>query len=105
MVFSYRPKFDGGGSKWPQLHHIIISSLLLGQFITAVSFALKGNIIQGLVIAFCVVPTLMYNSIILEKFTRHFRDASLMQTSKVDSVDQAKEEGRDSWLKREEFRR
>jgi len=31
MVFSYRPKFDGGGSKWPQLHHIIISSLLLGQ--------------------------------------------------------------------------
>jgi len=31
LVFTYRPKFDGGGDKWPELHHIIITSMLLGQ--------------------------------------------------------------------------
>ena len=31
VVFAYRPRFDGGGDKWPKLHHIIVTSLLLGQ--------------------------------------------------------------------------
>lgn len=31
LIFAYRPKFDGGGDKWPKLHHIIVSSLILGQ--------------------------------------------------------------------------
>ena len=31
MIFAYRPIFDGGGDKWPQLHHIIVTSLVLGQ--------------------------------------------------------------------------
>ena len=31
IVFAYRPVFDGGGAKWPSLHHIIVSSLILGQ--------------------------------------------------------------------------
>lgn len=31
LVFEYRPKFDGGGDKWPKLHHMLVSSLVLGQ--------------------------------------------------------------------------
>ena len=31
VVFAYRPVFEGGGDKWPKLHHIIITSLLLSQ--------------------------------------------------------------------------
>ena len=38
VVFAYRPKFDSGGDKWPNLHHIVISSLLLGQ-VSQIMFA------------------------------------------------------------------
>jgi hypothetical protein len=31
LIFVYRPRYDGGGNKWPALHEIIISSLVLGQ--------------------------------------------------------------------------
>lgn len=31
LVFVYRPRFDGGGDKWPYLHDMVISSLILGQ--------------------------------------------------------------------------
>jgi hypothetical protein len=31
LVFVFKPKYDGGGDKWPQLHQIIISSMILGQ--------------------------------------------------------------------------
>jgi hypothetical protein len=37
LVFVYRPKFDGGGDKWPYLHDMVISSLILGQ-VSAIMF-------------------------------------------------------------------
>jgi len=49
LVFVYRPRWDGGGDKFPTLHHIIISSLLLGQLIIAFTLILKENIIEGLI--------------------------------------------------------
>jgi hypothetical protein len=38
LVFVYRPKFDGGGDKWPYLHDMVISSLILGQ-VSAIMFS------------------------------------------------------------------
>jgi hypothetical protein len=31
LIFVYRPKYDGGGNKWPILHDVIISTLILSQ--------------------------------------------------------------------------
>lgn len=31
LIFVFKPKYDGGGDKWPQLHQIILSSMILGQ--------------------------------------------------------------------------
>eukprot|EP00536_Pseudo-nitzschia_multiseries_P003826 jgi/Psemu1/237046/estExt_Genewise1.C_600084 len=102
MIFAYRPKFDGGGDKWPELYHIVLTSLVLGQLMTGISFLSKGNIYEGLIVAFCVVPTLLYNSIIQDRFSRQFNDASLLQTGKIYNVRKS-ESG--SMQEREEFRR
>lgn len=69
--------------KWPKLHHIIISSLLLGQFLTSLSFALKGNIVEGLSIGCCIIPTLIYNSTILSLFLKTYRDGGLVQAGRM----------------------
>lgn len=105
VLFAYRPRFDGGGDKWPKLHHIIITSLLLGQCITSISLVLKGNLLEGVIIGFWIVPTLLFDSIIKEKYLRQFHDASLRYTGKMYTAQKVKEEGKDSWPQREEFRR
>mmetsp|Transcript_106364 Transcript_106364/g.216917 ORF Transcript_106364/g.216917 Transcript_106364/m.216917 type:complete len:1248 (+) Transcript_106364:328-4071(+) len=104
MIFAYRPIFDGGGDKWPQLHHIIVTSLVLGQIITAITFLLKGNVLEGLIIGACIVPTLLYSSVLLERFSRSYRDASLLHTGRMNNAHQEKMLT-DSWEEREEFRR
>ena len=68
---------------------------------TAITFLLKGNLVEGLIIGFCIIPTLLYNSIILEKFLRPFRDAALLQTGRMYHVT----DNTNSWVEREEFRR
>jgi len=101
LVFAYRPRFDGGGDKWPKLHHIIITSLLLGQLITSFVLLLKLNIIEGLIILFCIIPTLLYNGIIKEKYFRPYKDAALLQTGRL-HYNSSKSY---SWQEREEMRR
>mmetsp|Transcript_24447 Transcript_24447/g.67563 ORF Transcript_24447/g.67563 Transcript_24447/m.67563 type:complete len:1179 (+) Transcript_24447:381-3917(+) len=102
IFFGYRPRFDGGGDKWPELYHIVVTSLLLGQLVTGASIILKGNIIEGVIIVCCIIPTLLYNSVTLDKYFRQFSDTSLLQTDKIDD---ANKESYDSMQEREEFRR
>lgn len=147
VIFAYRPKFDSGGEKWPNLHRMIISSLLLGQVrvkyarnligrwiesfflqldsgvqkfcliyssfsvlsfeqvITGLSLLLKGNYFAGLFIGLWTIPTLIFNAIVRETFTRPFKDACLRFTGKIYKRAYKEEEGPDPWQDREEFRR
>lgn len=105
LIFTYRPKFDSGGDKWPKLHHIIISSLLLGQFLTSLSFALKGNIVEGLIIGCCIIPTLIYNSTILSLFLKTYRDGGLVQAGRMHYGRRRSSRSISSEMEREEFRR
>ena len=66
------------------------------------SFLLKGNIAEGFIIGSCIIVTLVYNNIILEKFLRPFKDASLHKTGMMYTKHQRHGE---SWQDREEFRR
>jgi hypothetical protein len=70
-----------------------------------ITFLLKGNLIEGLIIGACTIPTLLFNTLILDNFLRPFRDASLRHTGRINRANQAKEEDKDSWQEREEFRR
>lgn len=105
LVFGYRPTFDGGGDKWPYLHHMIITSLLLGQLITGVTLCTKGNALEGFFILFLMIPTLVYNNIIFEKFNRPFQDAALLQSCRMYSGTDDPTAKTRSWLQREEYRR
>ena len=53
----------------------------------------------------CVIPTLLYNKILLEKFLRPFRDAALLQSSRMYSQTDSSGHHNRSWLEREEYRR
>lgn len=87
---------------------MIVTSLLLGQVITAITLVLKQNVWEGFFIALFIIPTVLYNSIILEKYLRPYQDAALLQTSRM-----YYQYGRDSnpsintssWLEQEEYRR
>jgi hypothetical protein len=102
LVFSYRPRFDGGGDKWPKLHKIIITSLLWGQLLTCLVFLLKMNILEGITIGLSIVPTLLYNDIILEKYLPPYKDAALLQTGRLHHNWSSNSS---SWQEREEMRR
>ncbi len=105
VVFAYRPRFDSGGDKWPKLHHMVITSLLLGQVLTMFTFLLKGNYVAGVLIGACIIPTLIFNNIVLEKFKLPFNDASLHFTGRLQRGQHKVEENEDRWKEREEFRR
>jgi hypothetical protein len=78
------------------------------QVITAITLVLKQNVWEGFSIALSIVPTVLYNSIILEKYLRPYQDAALLQSSRM-----YYQHGRDSnpsintssWLEQEEYRR
>ena len=69
------------------------------------TFLLKGNYVAGLFIGACIIPTLVFNSIVLEKFLKPFRDASLHYTGRIHRKDVEAREDTDPWREREEFRR
>jgi hypothetical protein len=54
----------------------------------------------GLIIVW-IIPTLLYNDIVQEKFLRPYRDAALLQTSRMYN---RLEDPTTSWLEREEYR-
>lgn len=69
LVFGYRPAFDGGGDKWPKLHHMIVTSLLLGQVSLALECGFaeteKENPSSGLVCdCFCFVGSTKRNQFV-----------------------------------------
>lgn len=103
LVFTYRPAFDAGGDRWPYLHQMIMTSLYLGQFITSVTLLLKFNLVEGIIIGLCVIPTKIYNDYIKENFMPAFQDAALLQTSRLKRECHSCHNS--SWTEREEYRR
>jgi len=105
LVFVWRPRFDGGGIMWPRLHTIIITSLLLGQVVTSISLFLKQNNFQGFFIGFWIIPTLLFNTVLLERYRRPYEDAALLQTRRMYSNAENSAANAKSSLLREEYRR
>ena len=82
---------------------ILFHSLL--KIITCVTLFLKGNNLEGFFIGFLIIPTLLYNSIILEKFLRPYQEAALLQTRRVWSDCSNNSQKSVSWVQQEEYRR
>mmetsp|Transcript_6267 Transcript_6267/g.15804 ORF Transcript_6267/g.15804 Transcript_6267/m.15804 type:complete len:1341 (-) Transcript_6267:79-4101(-) len=83
-VFVYRPKYDGGGNKWPVYHQFVISALIWGQLLTGTQLFLKQAIIPGALVVALTLPTFFFSQWTQEIFLVSYRDAGLLQTSQLD---------------------
>lgn len=102
LIFVYRPMFDGGGMRWPFLHDMIISAMVVSQVLLLAMMILKNAHGPALLAGLSVIPTLTFNRSTKKRFLRMYRDAGLLQTSQLDGWDYVK---LSSYESREEFRK
>jgi hypothetical protein len=102
LIFMYRPRFDGGGFRWPFIFDMCISATYLSILLLTVQMALKQAAGPAVAAALTGVPLYMFQRSTKERFLRAFEDAGLLQTSLLDGWDTSAEY---SMEKREEFRR
>jgi hypothetical protein len=101
LIFMYRPKYDGGGLRWPFVFEMFISSMVLGSILLAAQLGLKEALVPGVLAGITLVPILLFQRYMKERYLRPYKDAALLQTSLLDGWNT---EG--SCIKsREEFRR
>jgi len=99
LIFVYRPDYDGGGLRWPLIHEMLISVLIVAQVLLFVQINLKGAYGPAFLALLSVVPTLIFNSAAKKRFSKSYEDAGLLQTSHLDGWDTNTSEN-----DREEFR-
>jgi len=102
LVFVYRPYYDAGGSKWPALHEIIISSTIFGQILLTTIMALRNAIFPAFMVLLTILPTYWFSENCKQHFLRAYNDAGLLQTSRLDGWDASIPT---SLSQREEYRR
>ena len=102
LIFMYRPKFDGGGFRWPIIFDICISCAVAGQILLTTQMILKQAVGPAIAASCPVLPTILFHRAMRRKYLRAFEDAALLQTSMLDGWDNF---GESSMEKREEFRR
>ena len=65
----------------------------------------KGNRVEGVIILILIIPTLLFDNIVRERYKHSYEDASLLQTSRMYCHDGASPTNITSYLEREEYRR
>jgi Calcium-dependent channel, 7TM region, putative phosphate len=102
LIFVYRPRFDGGGNRWPFIFRMCISSMIVGEILLTFQLILKQASGPAIVAGLSLGPTLLFEYEMRKRFLRSFEDAALCQTSMLDGW---YEESEFTSSKREEFRR
>lgn len=102
LIFMYRPKFDGGGFRFPFIFDMCISSTVVAEILLTVQMALKQAAGPTIFSALIIFPTITFSRNMKEKFLRSFEDAALLQTSLLDGWDTSTDYPVE---KREEFRK
>ena len=101
LIFVYRPKFDGGGLRFPFVFDMCISSMIMGSLLLAAQLGLKEALEPAILAGITLVPILLFQRGAKRKYLRAFRDAALLQTSLLDGWNTEES----SIKSREEFRR
>jgi len=86
-IYIYRPRFDGGGFRWPFLSEMCLSGLMLGHILLATMLVLKEAIGPAAIAALQLVPTIMFRRLNHAQFLEAYMDAGLLQTSLLDTWD------------------
>lgn len=102
LIYVYRPKYDGGGLRWPFLFDMIISSMVLGSILLAGQMGLKEGLVPAGLAASTMFPIFLFQRDMKKCYMRAFQDAALLQTSLLDGWNATETS---SMNEREEFRR
>ena len=105
LIFTYKPQFDAGGSRFPFLFDMVISSMLVSQILMSVMLALKNAGGPAVVAFFLPVPTMVFRRTCIKRFRGAYQDAALLQTSLLDGWDTSDNTATNTVEGREEFRR
>jgi len=101
LIYMYRPKFDGGGFRWPFIFDMCIACMVAGQVLLTTQMILKQAVGPAVAACIPVLPTVLFHRAMKRKYLRPFQDAALLQTSLLDGWDNI---DNSSMEKREEFR-
>jgi len=101
-IFVYRPRFDGGGFRYPFIFLMAISGLIIGQILLTIQMALKQAVGPTILASIPILFTLLSYRGLKRKYEEPFLDAALLQTSLLDGWDAEQES---SVEKREDFRK
>lgn len=104
-IFTYKPPFDSGGSRWPLLFDTIIVSLAVAQVLLGTILFLKQALGAAIFAGLPLGPIFMFHRRMKNRFLQAYMDAALLQTSMLDGWDFGPESQHMSWEKREDFRK
>jgi hypothetical protein len=100
LIYMYRPKFDGGGFRWPLIFDMCIACCVYGQILLTTQMILKQAPGPAITASIPLLPTILYHRAMRRRYLKAFDDAALLQTSLLDGWDNEKT----SMEKREQFR-
>ena len=101
-IFVYRPKYDGGGLRFPFMFDMVISSLIVAQILLTTQMALKQAVGPAIAAGMPIPFTMFFSHTMKARYLRAYTDAALLQTSLLDGWDTAEDTSEE---RREEFRR
>jgi len=84
LIYVYRPRYDGGGLRWPFIFDMCISAMIVGSLLLAFQMSLKEALSPAIMAGFTIGPILVFQWEAKRKFQRAFDDAALLQTSLLD---------------------
>jgi hypothetical protein len=100
LIYVYRPKFDGGGFRWPFVFDMCISCMVVGSILLAGQMGLKEAVLPAVLGASTIIPIFMFQKEMRRLYLAAYNDAALLQTSLLDGWNTENS----SVKKREEFR-
>ena len=86
-IFVYRPKFDTGGSRWPFLSDVCITSMLVAQILLTTLMVLKEAIGPAIFAALPMIPTYLHRQKTKKRYHKSYKDAALLNTALLDGWD------------------
>jgi Calcium-dependent channel, 7TM region, putative phosphate len=104
VIFTYKPPFDSGGSRWPRLFNMIVLSMMVGQILLGSTLALKKAFGPALFALIPLLPIFMFRRMVNNRFVAAYSDVALLQSSMLDGWDVGPDAEQLSFREREDFR-
>lgn len=87
VIFVYRQRYDDGGLRWTFVCDMIISALIVGQFLLSLQMILKTAYGSSFVSALAIPTTVWFQISCKKKYMPSFENTALLRTTLLDGWD------------------